>query len=172
MPATIQCFIIRNDNADSVYQFVIELCLRCRVCAAELPDFIGAEIALPHRPDHISRIFQCSFCRNFSMSSTFRVRDVAEYMRFVYLATAHRHKQRREMESINFNDNAETKDFRIIKLHVIRNLVSLSHHDDDVGVAVIWDRFANPIRKLTQTHTHIHSNSNKWNWKCAGYDCV
>lgn len=79
------------------------------------------------------------------------MRDITENMWFVDLATAHRYKQRRETESINFNDNAETKDFRIIKLHVIRNLVSLSHHDDDVGVAVIWDRFANPKRKLTQT---------------------
>lgn len=68
MPATIQCFIIRNDNADSVYQFVIELCLRCRVCVAELPDFIGAEIALSAKTGSYFENIPMFYLSTFSMS--------------------------------------------------------------------------------------------------------
>lgn len=82
-------------------------------------------------------------CQQIKCASSLNQRSqaVANTMYFIiWQRRKHTHTVRREMKSINFNDNAETKDFRIIKLHVIRNLVSLSHRhndNDDNGIHIL-----------------------------------
>lgn len=122
----------------------------CRVCAA-LPIF-----RCGHRtPPLIGSYFYLELAMwtdrvSDSIEST-RSQVVANTMRYLAVTnTPHR-----KAESINFNDNAETKDFRIIKLHLIRNLVSIVHHNDSDGGShfrvVIRDRF----KRIQRTDTRV-----------------